>query len=134
MASCAAENDLILFDHDLNDTIEYEDLSMETSVSANSGNNKRLRFQSEDSNSSEISMKKHIPTHQNISESSPIKVVFAESAEVNLSKVNPIYTAQIINDLVGRVDKIYNTQNGLKILCNKRQAGLFKKEQKIWEI
>ena len=86
MASCAAEKDLILFDHDLNDTIEYEDLSMETSVSAISGNNKRLRSESEDSNSSEISMKKHIPTHQNISESSPIQVVFVESAEVNLSK------------------------------------------------
>ena len=133
MASCAAENDLILFDHDLNDTIEYEDLSMETSINAYSGNNKRLRSESEDSNSSEISMKKHIPTHQKISESSPIglQVVFAESVEVNLSKVNPIYIAQTINDLVGRVDKVYNTQNGLKILCNKRQAGLFKKEQKF---
>ena len=32
---------------------------------------------------------------------------------------------------MGTVDKVYNTQNGLKILCNKRQAGLFKKEQKF---
>ena len=31
MASRAAENDLTLFDQDLNDTVEYEDLSMETS-------------------------------------------------------------------------------------------------------
>ena len=64
MASCAAENDLILFDHDLNDTVEYEDLSMtmETSNSTNSGNltcsNKRFRSESGDSDSSEISMKK----------------------------------------------------------------------------
>ena len=133
MALCAAENDLILFDQDLNDTVEYEDLTMETSISANSGNNKRLRSESEDSDSSEISMKKHIPTQPNISQSqtSVIQVVFAESTEVNLSKVNPIYVAQTINDLVGRVDKVYNTQNGLKILCNKRQASLFKKEQKF---
>ena len=40
MASRAAENDLTLFDHDLNDTVEYEDLSMETSNSAN----KRMSF------------------------------------------------------------------------------------------
>ena len=50
MASRAAENDLTLFDHDLNDTVEYEDLSMKTS---NSGNiicpNKRTRLDSEDS-------------------------------------------------------------------------------------
>ena len=70
MALCAAENDLILFDQDLNDTVEYEDLTMETSsISANSGNNKRLRSESEDSDSSEISMKKHIPTQPNISQS-----------------------------------------------------------------
>ena len=95
---------------------------METSISANSCNNKRLRSESQDSNSSEISMKKHIPTHQNISEKSVIQVVFAESAEVNLSKVNPIYIAQTINDLVGRVDQVYNTQNGLKILCIKKAS------------
>ena len=45
------------------------------------------------------------------------------------NRLNPIYIAQTINDLVGRVGKVYNTQNGLKILCDKRQAGLFKKEQ-----
>ena len=101
MASCAAENDLILFDHDLNDTVEYEDLSMtmETSNSTNSVNltcsNKRFRSESRDSDSSEISMKKHIPIHENTPSlnqnmSSDIQIVFAESAEVDLSKVNPI--------------------------------------------
>ena len=141
MASCAAENDLILFDHDLNDTVEYEDsMTMETSNSTNSGNltcsNKRFRSESGDSDSSEISMKKHIPIPENTPSlnqnmSSDIQIVFAESTEVNLSKVNPIYVAQTINDLVGKVTKVYNTQNGLKILCNKKQANLFKKEQKF---
>ena len=71
MASHAAENDLTLFDQDLNDTVEYEDLSMETSntSSPNSGNliypYKRVRSESEDSDPSENNTKKHIslPTH-----------------------------------------------------------------------
>ena len=63
-------------------------LSMETSISANSGNSKRLRSEFKDSNSLEISMQKHIPTHQNISETSVIQVVFAESAESYLYSTN----------------------------------------------
>ena len=129
MASRAAENDLTLFDHDLNDTVEYEDLSMETSNSAN----KRMRSDSEDSDPSESNMKKHIPIHD-YTRSGPSTlsslVVLAESDEVNLSKVC-IYIAQIINDLVGKVERVHNTQNGLKILCNKKQANLFKKEPKF---
>ena len=139
MVSRTAENDLTLFDHDLNDTVEYEDLSMETS---NSGNiicpNKRTRSDTEDSDPSEIYTKKHIPTHDytnrpgpSSTQSSLVQIVLAESDEVNLSKVNPIYVAQIINDLVGRVEKVHNVPNGLKILCNKKQANLFKKEQKF---
>ena len=62
---------------------------METSNSANSGNftcsNKRLRSETENSDSSEINMKKHIPIHekttspyaQNISQTSVIQVGFA---------------------------------------------------------
>ena len=39
MASGAAENDLTLFDHDVNDTVEYEDLSKTSNTSSpNSGN------------------------------------------------------------------------------------------------
>ena len=158
MASRAAENDLTLFEQDLNDTVEYEDLSMETSntsspnsgnliSSPNSGNliypYKRVRSESEDSDPSLNNTKKHIglPTHDYTassttrlgtgSQSSLIQIVFAESDEVNLSKINPIYVAQTLNDLVGRVEKVFNTQNGLKILCNKSQANLLKKEQKF---
>ena len=139
MASHAAENDLTLFDHDLNDTVEYEDSSMETSntSSPNCGNliYKRVRSESEDSDPSENNSKKHIPTHDytrlGTSSQSLVQIVFAESDDVNLSKINPIYVAQTLNDLVGRVEKVFNTQNGLKILCNKRQANLLKKEQKF---
>ena len=143
MASRTAENDLTLFDQDLNDTVEYEESSMETSdtSSPNSGNliYKRVRSESEDSDPSVNNTKKHIPTHdysklhttRPSSQSSLIQIVFAESDEVNLSKINPIYVAQTLNDLVGRVEKVYNTQNGLKILCNNSQANLLKKEHKF---
>ena len=86
-------------------------------------------------------MKKHILTHDYTrpnsnrpgpsTQSSLVQIVLAESNEVNLSKVNPIYVAQIINDLVGKVKKVHNVQNGLKTLCNKKQANLFKQEQKF---
>ena len=119
---------------------------METSntSSPNSGNliypYKRVRSESEDSDPSENNSKKHIPTHDytRLGTSSHsqslvqiVQIVFAESDDVNLSKINPIYVAQTLNDLVGRVEKVFNTQNGLKILCNKRQANLLKKEQKF---
>ena len=58
-------------------------------------------------------------------------IVLAESPEVNLSKVNPISVAKIINDLVGTVEKVQNMKNGIKIICQKSLANLLKQESKF---
>ena len=130
MASCiSAEDDLTLAEHDLNDTWDYAEISMETTSSANDSHNfscqnKRLRSDSENSDSAEnLFVKKHIPMHdysriRNAGKTTQ-SVVLAESPEVNLSKVNPISVAKIINDLVGTVEKVQNMKNGRKIICQK---------------
>ena len=138
MASCGAEfseeDDLNLFEQDLNDTWDYEDLSMETKSNANT--NKRVRSESENSDSSEIKIaKKHSPIHDysriGINAQSSLQIVIAESPEVNLGKINPISVAKTINDLVGKVEKVQSLKNGLKIVCQKSQANLLRKENKF---
>ena len=62
-----------------------------------------VRSELEDSDPSENNTKKHIPTHDYTRlhtsfQSSLIQIVFAESDKVNLSKINPMYVAQTLND------------------------------------
>ena len=56
------------------------------------------------------------------------QVVFAESKDVNLGKINPITVARTLSDLVGSVENVKNSNNGLIIFCNVRQASILKKE------
>ena len=58
-------------------------------------------------------------------------IVHAESQDVNLSKAHPIRIAKGIDELVGSVKNIYNTRNGLKIICTKKQANILKNEKKL---
>ena len=124
---------------DLNETWDYEDhSSMDTSIISNS---KRTRSDSENSDLVERnSTKKHnitgssINTHdykkQNQNMNQDV-IVFAQSRNVNLGKASPIFIAKTINDLVGNVDKVISTQNGLKIVCNKSQANILSKEKRF---
>ena len=125
---------------DLNDTWDYEDQSsMDISYVSKS---KRTRSDSENSDSVERNLvKKHNITGSSIVSTIEYKkqnqnvnqnvIVFAQSRNVNLGKTNPIFVAKTINDLVGNVEKVINTQNGLKIVCNKSQANILSKEKRF---
>ena len=58
-------------------------------------------------------------------------IVTAESENVNLGKISPILVAKTINDLVGSVHKVFNTKNGVKIICQKSQANLLTKKRNL---
>ena len=118
---------------DLNDTWDYVEQSpMDI---GNTGTSKRSLSDSENSDfNDKISSKKHVSGSTKIvfhDFQNQNAVVFAESRDVNLGKTNPIFIAKTINDLVGHVNKVINTQNGLKILCRKSQANILSKENKF---
>jgi hypothetical protein len=58
-------------------------------------------------------------------------VILAESREVNLAMANHLQISKSLNDLVGKVLKVNSKSNVLKILCNKKQANILKKETKL---
>ena len=131
----------IVVSSDLNVTWDYSDeSSMETGITTQ-GKRPRPLSDSENSDSYEhderVSTKKHNvsgSTFQTINEyqsQNQNVVVFIESNNVNLSKTNPIFIAKTINDLVGHVQKVINTQNGLKIICKKSQANILCKEKRF---
>ena len=138
-SSIVSDNDTnTVFSTDLNETWDYEEPNMDIN---NTTTSKRPRTVS-DSDISEsderISSKKHnfsgstykVNDFQNQNNQNFV-VVHAESTNVNLSKTNPIFVAKIINELVGHVDKVVNTLNGLKIICRKSQANILCKEKKF---
>ena len=68
---------------------------------------KRIRSDSENSNTSEKTSRSTIKRHFAI-ETENDQVVFAESKDVNLGKINPITVARTLSDLVGSVENVKN--------------------------
>ena len=118
---------------DLNDTWDYVDHSLMDTDSTPS-TSKRSRSDSENSDHYErksLSKKHNVSGTRIESNQNENVIVFVNSENVNLGKTNPIFIAKTINDLVGSVQKVVSTQNGIKIFCNKSQANLLSKENKF---
>jgi hypothetical protein len=126
---------------DLNETLEYvdpvnvdlyENKTMETNedftiVGTNKRKYSHKREHLSDSDD-EVTHNKFKMTKNNEDEQ---YIVIAKSPDVNLTKVNPIQISRGMQDLVGPVSKIFNQTDSLKIICDKNQAKILKKENKL---